>query len=79
MYSMSAPPTGARNLMVLGRAMERVVARHPELSLVLAGPRRGAEAPPADAPWVHTIGFVSDDELVALYRKRFGARDAFFI
>ena len=57
-----------KNLALLERAMPRVVAAHPGTTLVLAGPRRDAQPPLADAAWRQTLGFVSDDELAALYR-----------
>lgn len=57
-----------KNLALLERAMPRVVAAHPGTTLVLAGPRRDAQPPLADAAWRKTLGFVSDDELAALYR-----------
>ena len=57
-----------KNLALLERAMPRVVTAHPSATLVLAGPRRDAQSPLADAPWRQTLGFVTDDELAALYR-----------
>ena len=48
--------------------MPRVLETHPEVTLVLAGPRRDPQAPLADVPWRMTLGFVSDEELAALYR-----------
>jgi glycosyltransferase involved in cell wall biosynthesis len=54
-----------KNLGLLERAMPRVVATNPDAALVLAGPRRSAVADPA---WQRTLGFVSDDDLVTLYR-----------
>ena len=57
-----------KNLGLLERAMPRVVAEHPGTTLVMAGPRRDAQAPVADAAWHHTLGFVSEEELAALYR-----------
>jgi alpha-1,3-rhamnosyl/mannosyltransferase len=58
-----------KNLALLERAMARLVDTHPDVTLVLAGPRRGAHG---DEPaWRRTLGFVSDDDLVSLYR---GAR-----
>ena len=53
----------------LERAMRSVVASHPAATLVLAGPRRHVSAPSADAPWMQTLGFVSDADLAALYRN----------
>jgi glycosyltransferase involved in cell wall biosynthesis len=57
-----------KNLALLERAMPRVVAANPGTTLVLAGPRRDAQSPLADASWRQTLGFVSDEELAALYR-----------
>jgi alpha-1,3-rhamnosyl/mannosyltransferase len=58
-----------KNLALLERAMARIAGMHPDVTLVLAGPRRGANG---DEPaWRRTLGFVSDDDLVSLYR---GAR-----
>ena len=57
-----------KNLGLLERAMPRVVAEHPGTTLVMAGPRRDAQPPFADAPWHQTLGFVSEEELAALYR-----------
>ena len=57
-----------KNHAVLERAMRGVVATHPGVTLVLAGPRRHAKASAADAPWMRTLGFVSDADLAALYR-----------
>jgi len=58
-----------KNHAVLERAMRSVVEQHPDTTLVLAGPRRHASAPPPDASWMHTLGFVSDADLAALYRN----------
>jgi glycosyltransferase involved in cell wall biosynthesis len=55
-----------KNHALLERAMRDVVASHPGTTLVLAGPRRHAAADVA--PWMHTLGFVSDADLMALYR-----------
>jgi glycosyltransferase involved in cell wall biosynthesis len=57
-----------KNLALLERAMPRVVAKHPGTTLVLAGPRRDPQPLVPDAPWRQTLGFISDDELAALYR-----------
>ena len=54
-----------KNLGLLARAMPRVAETNPEATLVLAGPRRSAVADPA---WQRTLGFVSDDDLVTLFR-----------
>ncbi|MEO7455970.1 MAG: glycosyltransferase family 1 protein [Gemmatimonadaceae bacterium] len=58
-----------KNLELLERAMPRVVASLPEVSLVLAGPRRDPHAAQPDASWRKPVGFVSDEELAALYRS----------
>jgi glycosyltransferase involved in cell wall biosynthesis len=55
-----------KNLALLDRAMPRVRESLPDLSLVLAGPRRKSEGP-QDA-WRRTLGFVTDSELAALFR-----------
>jgi glycosyltransferase involved in cell wall biosynthesis len=57
-----------KNHALLERAMCDVVGNHPEATLVLAGPRRHAKASADCAPWMHTLGFVSDADLAALYR-----------
>ncbi len=56
-----------KNHALLERAMRSVVEQHPETTLVLAGPRHRSHA--HDAPWMHTLGFVSDADLAALYRN----------
>jgi len=56
-----------KNIALVERAWPMVAESHPGVALVLAGPRRGASA---DAPsWRQTVGFVSDDDLVSLYRS----------
>jgi len=57
-----------KNLALLERAMPRVAARVPALRLVLAGPRGPAAFGGAEPSWKQTLGYVSDDELAALYR-----------
>jgi glycosyltransferase involved in cell wall biosynthesis len=57
-----------KNLELLERAMPHVIAARPETTLVLAGPRRDPQTPIPDAPWRQTLGFVSEEELAALYR-----------
>ena len=57
-----------KNLGILDRAMPLVVAQHPDASLVLAGPRGAHDSPNGHAPWRRTLGFVSEEELLALYR-----------
>ena len=58
-----------KNLALLERAMPTVVAKHPTLTLVLAGPRRDDQADVPAAPWRKTLGFVTENELAALYRR----------
>ena len=48
--------------------MPRVAETHPGATLVLAGPRRGAGHARMDPAWQRTLGFVSEDDLVSLYR-----------
>jgi glycosyltransferase involved in cell wall biosynthesis len=63
-----------KNLESLVHAFRLLRRRAPELLLVVAGPRapRGApESGPLSGDGVRLVGFVSDDELAALYR---GAR-----
>lgn len=57
-----------KNLGLLERAMPRVVREHPQATLVLAGPRRGSGHSRLDPAWQRTLGFVSDDDLMTLYR-----------
>jgi glycosyltransferase involved in cell wall biosynthesis len=57
-----------KNHALLERAMRQVVATHSAATLVLAGPRRNTKAPADSPPWMHTLGFVSDSDLAALYR-----------
>ncbi len=57
-----------KNLELLERAMPRVIASRPEATLVLAGPRRDEQVLLPDASWRQTLGFVSEEELAALYR-----------
>lgn len=56
-----------KNLGLLERAMPRVAASFPQATLVLAGPRRGGTGRREPA-WQRTLGFVSDDDLMTLYR-----------
>jgi len=59
-----------KNLALLERAMARVLPTVPELSLVMVGPRTPAQGAAARArPWARTLGFVSEEALVALYRS----------
>ncbi len=57
-----------KNLALLDRAMPAVVAKHPNLTLVLAGPRRDDQPEASHAAWRKTLGFVTENELAALYR-----------
>ena len=58
-----------KNLGLLERAMPRVVAAFPQATLVLAGPRRGRGHDQSDPAWQRTLGFVSDEDLMTLYRR----------
>lgn len=58
-----------KNYPLLEQAMRSVVETHRDATLVLAGPRRHANAHSTDTPWMHTLGFVSDSDLAALYRN----------
>jgi glycosyltransferase involved in cell wall biosynthesis len=58
-----------KNLAMLERAMPRVVEAYPDATLVLAGPRRPGASTHVDAPWRKTTGFVTEEELAALYRQ----------
>jgi glycosyltransferase involved in cell wall biosynthesis len=58
-----------KNLALLERAMPAVVEKHPSLSLVLAGPRRDDQPDSRPAAWRRTLGFVTEEELAALYRR----------
>ena len=57
-----------KNLGLLERAMPRVLDAFPNATLVLAGPRRGSGHARLDPKWQRTLGFVSDDDLMTLYR-----------
>jgi glycosyltransferase involved in cell wall biosynthesis len=57
-----------KNLGLLERAMPRVAAAFPQTTLVLAGPRRGRAQRRGDPSWQRTLGFVSEEDLVTLYR-----------
>ncbi len=57
-----------KNLGLLERAMPLVTAQRPNVRLVLAGPRRDPQVPLPDASWRQTVGFVTEEELAALYR-----------
>lgn len=58
-----------KNLALLSRAMPSVVERFPETTLVLAGPRSTDKVSQPNAPWVNTLGFVSEEDLATLYRS----------
>jgi glycosyltransferase involved in cell wall biosynthesis len=58
-----------KNLGLVERAMRRVIETVPDATLVLAGPRRKGKNAPVDPPWQRTLGFVSDEDLVTLYRQ----------
>jgi glycosyltransferase involved in cell wall biosynthesis len=57
-----------KNLGLLERAMPLVAERFPEATLVLAGPRRRSPRSAREPSWQRTLGFVSDDDLMTLYR-----------
>jgi alpha-1,3-rhamnosyl/mannosyltransferase len=57
-----------KNLGLLERAMPRVADRFPDVTLVLAGPRRRAARSAREPAWQRTLGFVSDEDLMTLYR-----------
>jgi glycosyltransferase involved in cell wall biosynthesis len=56
-----------KNLALVERAMSLIAESHPEAMLVLAGPRRAGGT--AEPSWRNTVGFVSDEDLVSLYRS----------
>jgi glycosyltransferase involved in cell wall biosynthesis len=56
-----------KNIGLVERAMPRVVAAHPDATLVLAGPRRKSHG--GEPSWEQTLGYVSDEDLVSLYRS----------
>ncbi|MDB4912536.1 MAG: glycosyltransferase [Gemmatimonadetes bacterium] len=57
-----------KNLELVDRAMPGVVAAHPEIVLALAGPRRAEQVIEQEPAWKRTLGFVTEEELAALYR-----------
>jgi glycosyltransferase involved in cell wall biosynthesis len=57
-----------KNLGLLERAMPRVAESFPAASLVLAGPRRRGARSRHEPSWQKTLGFVSDEDLMTLYR-----------
>lgn len=58
-----------KNHALLHGAMKRVVAVNPRSTLVLAGPRRHFEVQLPSAPWMRTLGFLTDCDLAVLYRS----------
>jgi glycosyltransferase involved in cell wall biosynthesis len=59
-----------KNLALLERAMPHVADLLPDATLVTVGPSR-ADRPAGEPAWRRSLGFVTDDDLVSLYR---GAR-----
>jgi len=57
-----------KNLGLLERAMPRVAESFPAATLVLAGPRRRGGRGRHEPSWQRTLGFVSDEDLMTLYR-----------
>ena len=57
-----------KNLALVTRAMTTVVQSIPSATLVLAGPRGDKGAPETAAPWLRTLGFVSEEDLATIYR-----------
>jgi alpha-1,3-rhamnosyl/mannosyltransferase len=62
---------GRKNLGTLYRAMDALYANGMRIPLVQCGPGMSAHtrARAGSAPWLHHVGFVSDAELVTLYRR----------
>jgi glycosyltransferase involved in cell wall biosynthesis len=58
-----------KNFAMLQRAMHTVHQHFPDVTLVLAGPRRTGSAQDPLQPWERSAGFVSDDDLWTLYRR----------
>ena len=58
-----------KNLALVERAMARVRETKRDVSLVLAGPRNDQSDARHERPWERTLGFVSDEALMALYRS----------
>lgn len=56
-----------KNYAMLERAIRQVMSTGARLTLVQAGPRRRTNDKSAP-PWLRTLGFVSESDLVALYR-----------
>ena len=58
-----------KNLPVLVAALQSARTRHPDTTLVLAGPRGWLDVPDLDKPWVRELGAVDERALDALYRR----------
>ncbi len=58
-----------KDIPTLVHAIDRVRATHPDLTLVVAGPRGWGEVSGIDRPFVRVIGTQSWSELDALYRR----------
>ncbi|MEO8562048.1 MAG: glycosyltransferase family 1 protein [bacterium] len=56
-----------KNIGLVERAMPAVVQACPGATVVLAGPRRAKRV--SEPSWWQTLGFVSDEDLVSLYRS----------
>jgi len=56
-----------KNYAMLERAVQQVVSRGARINLVQAGPRRHTNHD-SEPSWLRTLGFVSEADLVALYR-----------
>ena len=56
-----------KNYAMLERAVRQVVSGGARMNLVQAGPRRHTSRK-LEEPWLRTLGFVSESDLVALYR-----------
>lgn len=62
---------GRKNLRTLYSAMDALYANGVRIPLVQCGPGMSSNtrARAGSAPWLHHVGFVSDSELVTLYRR----------
>ena len=62
---------GRKNLRTLYAAMDALCANGVRIPLVQCGPgmSAGTRARVSKAPWLHHLGFVSDAELITLYRR----------
>ncbi len=58
-----------KNLPILAAALERTRREHPNVTLVLAGPRGWLEVDGLERPWVRELGAVDEAALDALYRR----------